>query len=112
MHGRVLGAIPEEVEAAAEAARTAFAHPLIERARKAERCHRELPVVLRLKENRMLEGVIDLAFQERNGWTVVDFKTTGDLKAHRAEYERQLQWYGAALARITGLPVQARILGV
>jgi ATP-dependent exoDNAse (exonuclease V) beta subunit len=112
MHGRVLGAIPEEVEAAAEAARTAFAHSLIGRARTAERCHRELPVMLRLEENRMLEGVIDLAFQERNEWTVVDFKTTGDLKSHRAEYERQLHWSGAALARITGLPVQARILAI
>jgi ATP-dependent exoDNAse (exonuclease V) beta subunit len=112
MHGRLLGAEPEETEAAAQAARAALAHPLMERARKAERCHRELPVMLRLEENRMLEGVIDLAFLEQGAWTVVDFKSDADLKARRADYRRQLQWYGAALARITGQPVRGWILGV
>jgi ATP-dependent helicase/nuclease subunit A len=112
MHGRILGATPEEIEAAAEAAHAALAHPLLDRARSAERCHRELPVMLRLPENRFVEGVIDLAFEERGTWIVVDFKSGADLAAHRAEYELQLQWYGAALARITGRPVRGWVLGV
>jgi ATP-dependent exoDNAse (exonuclease V) beta subunit len=112
MHGRVLGATAEEVDAAAEAARAAAAHPLIVRAGKAERCHRELPAMLRLEENRLLEGVIDLAFLEGGAWTIVDFKSDADLKAKRAHYRRQLQWYGAALERITGQPVRGWILGV
>jgi ATP-dependent exoDNAse (exonuclease V) beta subunit len=112
MHGRVLGATAEEADAAAEAARAAAAHPLIVRAGKAGRCHRELPVMLRLDENRLLEGVIDLAFLEDGAWTIVDFKSDADLKAKRAHYRRQLQWYGAALERITGQPVRGWILGI
>src|SRR6185295_3256974 len=112
MRGRVLGATAEEVEAAAEAASAAMAHPLIVRAGKAERCHRELPIMLRLEENRLLEGVIDLAFFEQGSWTIVDFKSDADLKAKRIDYRRQLQWYGAALAKITGQPVRGCILGV
>ena len=112
MHGRVLGATAEETEAAAAAATAAAQHPLAARAGRAERLHRELPVMLRLEENRLLEGVIDLAFVENGVWHVVDFKSSADLKSHRAEYERQLQWYGAALSRITGLPVRGWVLGV
>ena len=108
MHGRLLGSTVPEVEAAAAAGRAAIGHPLIERARAAARCHREYPVRLRLEDNRLLEGVIDLAFQERDSWIVVDFKTGADLAA----YQRQLRWYGAALARLTGLPVRGWILGV
>jgi len=112
MHGRLLGATSEEVAAAAVAAQAVVQHPMIRRAQQAERCHREYPVMLRLEGNQMLEGVIDLAFLEKDGWTVVDFKSDTDLASHRAEYEKQLQWYGAALARITGRPVRGCILGV
>jgi ATP-dependent helicase/nuclease subunit A len=68
--------------------------------------------MLRLEDNRLLEGVIDLAFLEQGAWTVVDFKSDADLAVRRMEYEHQLQWYGAALARITGMPVHGWILGV
>jgi ATP-dependent exoDNAse (exonuclease V) beta subunit len=68
--------------------------------------------MLRLDANRLLEGIIDLAFLEKGAWTVVDFKSDADLKARRADYKRQLQWYSAALSRITGLPVNGWILGV
>ena len=112
MHGRVLGATAEEVDAAAQAASAAIAHPLIARAAKAERCHRELPIMLRLEENRLLEGVIDLAFFEKGAWCVVDFKSDADLKAKRAHYRNQLRWYAAALQRITGQPVHGCVLGV
>ena len=112
MHGRVLGASQSEIDSAMAAAGAAFRHGLIERARRAERCHREWPVMLRLEGNRLLEGVIDLAFLEQGSWNLVDFKTSADLEAHRSEYQRQLQWYGVAVARITGLPVRGYILGV
>jgi ATP-dependent exoDNAse (exonuclease V) beta subunit len=112
MHGRVLGATAEEVDAAAGAARAAIGHSLIVRAGKADRCHRELPVMLRFDGNRLLEGFIDLAFLEQGAWTVVDFKSDADLKARRAEYRRQLEWYSAALAQITGQPVRGWILSV
>jgi ATP-dependent exoDNAse (exonuclease V) beta subunit len=112
MHGRLLGATSEEIAAAAEAAQAAVAHPLIQRAQRAERCHREFPVMLRLEGNQLLEGIIDLAFLAQGIWTAVDFKSDVDLASRRAEYQKQLQWYGAALARITGQSVRGCILGV
>jgi hypothetical protein len=112
MHARIAGATPEEVDAAIEAVAAALQHPLIARSRAATRCHREYPVLLHLEGGRLLEGVIDLAFVERDVWTVVDFKTDADLRTRRAHYERQLQWYGAALARLTGLPVEGYLLAV
>ena len=56
--------------------------------------------------------MIDLAFLENAGWVVVDFKTDADSAARRAQYERQLQWYAYALAKLTGKPASAVLLGV
>ncbi len=112
LNARVLGAPAEEAEAARAAVETALAHPVLARARAAARCHREYPVTLRLGENRLVEGVIDLAFVENGEWVVVDFKTDADGGERRARYERQLQWYAYALAELTGLPAQAQLLGV
>ncbi|MBI3667038.1 MAG: UvrD-helicase domain-containing protein [Acidobacteria bacterium] len=111
-HGRVIGSPKAEVEAAAEAAFAALGHPLVRRARAAGRCHRELPVLLRLDGGRLFEGIIDLTFLENGGWTIVDFKSDADLPARRAGYERQLQWYVLAMSQITGLPAQGWLLSV
>jgi ATP-dependent exoDNAse (exonuclease V) beta subunit len=112
VHARLLGAPTEEVDAAMESAVAALAHPLLQRAQAAERCHRELPVLLRLEDGRMLEGVIDLAFLEQGTWHIVDFKTDVDLPAGRPQYERQLRWYALALWRISGRPVRAWLLSI
>jgi ATP-dependent helicase/nuclease subunit A len=65
---------------------------------------------------RLMEGVIDLAFVEDNAWVIVDFKTDADISGHpskqRDQYQRQLQWYASALSRLTGLPARAYLLGV
>jgi ATP-dependent exoDNAse (exonuclease V) beta subunit len=99
VHARLLDAPGEEANAAAAAVEAAWAHPLLARARAAERCHRELPVHFRLEDGRLLEGVIDLAFVERDRWVVVDFKSDS---GNSARYERQLQWYLHALSKLTG----------
>jgi ATP-dependent exoDNAse (exonuclease V) beta subunit len=99
VHGRLLDAPRAEGEAAAAAVTAAWAHPLLERSRKAEHCHRELPIHLRLEDGRLLEGVIDLAFLENGRWVVVDFKSDA---LTTARYERQLRWYLYALSRLTG----------
>ncbi|HEV7590348.1 MAG TPA: UvrD-helicase domain-containing protein, partial [Longimicrobium sp.] len=63
----------------------------------------------------LLEGVVDLAFREAGGWTLVDYKTgaadpaapdDGWLERHR----RQLDLYAACWERITGEPVRGRVL--
>jgi ATP-dependent exoDNAse (exonuclease V) beta subunit len=112
MNARVLGATAEEALAAEDAVRAALAHPLMERARAAGRCHREYPVTLRMEGNRVMDGVIDLAFVEDGEWVVVDFKTDADVGGKRAQYERQLRWYGYALRELTGMGARGVLLGV
>lgn len=108
LQGRILASDREEADAAAIAVEAALRHPLMERARTAQRCHREYPVSLRLEEGRMFEGIIDLAFIDSGSWTVVDFKTDASVEAYRP----QIAWYAHALTRITGLPAQAYLLRV
>jgi len=111
-HGRALGATSEEIDAAREAVAGALGHPLLERARRSARCYRELPVAVPLDGGRLLEGVLDLAFLDRDAWTIVDFKTDVANPERRKRYERQLAWYALALARITGEEVRGCLLGV
>jgi ATP-dependent exoDNAse (exonuclease V) beta subunit len=107
VHARLLDAPAEEANAAAAAVEAAWAHPLLARARTAQRCHREMPIHLRLDDGRLLEGVIDLAFVEQNRWVVVDFKSDS---GNASRYERQLQWYLYALSRVTGRPSSGFLL--
>jgi ATP-dependent exoDNAse (exonuclease V) beta subunit len=72
-----------------------------------------LPILLKLDgNNRVLEGVIDLAFEESGVWHAVDFKTDAEIENSRKRYENQLRWYSFALARLNNAPVQAHLLGV
>jgi ATP-dependent exoDNAse (exonuclease V) beta subunit len=112
LNARIVGAPAEEVEAACARVEAALAHPLLDRARRAERKHREYPVTLSVDAGRLMEGVIDLAFVEDGAWVVVDFKTDADISGKRAQYERQLQWYAGALTRLTNLPARAYLLEV
>jgi ATP-dependent exoDNAse (exonuclease V) beta subunit len=115
---RVVGATAEESEAAVEAVASALAHPLLRRATASEQCHREWPLVLKLEAadrnvcatERVLEGVVDLAYQEDGGWTIVDFKTDAALSPER--YQRQLAWYVYAVGRLTGQPARGWLLNV
>src|SRR5216684_2533313 len=87
MHGKLLDASGAEMEAAVDAVMATLEHPLLRRAATAERCHRELPLLLPLGDGRTLEGVVDLAFLENGEWTVVDFKTDAELSGSKARYE-------------------------
>jgi ATP-dependent exoDNAse (exonuclease V) beta subunit len=112
VHGRVFGASDQEVEDAATAVAGALQHPLLERARESKLCRRELPILFRLEGNRVLEGVIDLAFEENGTWHVVDFKTDAEIGPSRNRYENQLRWYCRALAKLNDAPVEAHLLNV
>ncbi len=109
---RLLGSPAEERDAAIAAVETALAHPLLARARIASRCHREYPLVYKLDDGRVLEGILDLAFVEKDQWVIVDFKTDADVTERRAQYERQLQWYGFALGRLTKMAARAYLLEI
>lgn len=112
LHGRILGVTNQERKSAIQAVRSALEHPLLKRARAARRRHREFPFVLTVKEGKLLEGTIDLAFREDGRWIVVDFKTDVHLKPDDPGYVRQVQWYAYGLKRITGQPAEGWLLGI
>jgi ATP-dependent exoDNAse (exonuclease V) beta subunit len=113
LQARLLGATAEETTAAAELVEAALGHPLLVRAReawRAGRCRRESPIAAVEPDGSILEGVLDLAFEEDEGWTVVDFKTQAELAGSLARYRRQVAAYAAVVARVTGRPARAVLL--
>ncbi|HSR68975.1 MAG TPA: UvrD-helicase domain-containing protein [Acidobacteriota bacterium] len=112
LHGRVLGAQEEEMRAAVRSVLTALGHDLMKAARASERRFRELPVSFRDSRGRLLEGTIDLLFQEEGAWTVVDFKTDAEFKELSDRYRAQMGWYLQAVSRLTGQPVRGFLLGI
>lgn len=117
IQGRVLGASNDEVEAARDAVQAALAHPLLERARTAERVERETPVMLVADDGSLLDGVVDLAFLETDAggerrWTVVDFKTDAELEPRKDAYVAQIDAYARAVSRATSVPARGVLLRV
>ena len=118
LHGRVLGATDDEVDAAAEVASRTLAHPLIDRARRAVargECRREVPVSMRDEDGVLIEGVVDVAFREDGAWIVVDYKTDRELdEADDALdiYRRQVALYAGMIARATGEPASGVLLRI
>ena len=105
LQARILGAPPDEARAATALVAAALAHPLMARAREAwhaGRCRRETPVTWRQPDGSLIEGVVDLAFEDGEGWTVVDFKTDTEIAAGLAAYRRQVALYASTIARATG----------
>lgn len=113
--GRVLGATKEEVIAAIETVRSALAHPLLARAHAAATrggLRREVPVAVQPAAGIVIEGIVDLAFEEDASWVVIDLKTDHDLERGRERYETQLAWYAVAVAAATKLPTRPILLHV
>jgi len=117
--GRLLGATREEIDSAVSTAETALAHPLMQRAATAARgggLRREAPVLLRLPDGTLAEGVVDLAFRELTSdgplWTVVDFKTDREIGSRQTEYERQVGLYASAISKASGEPAVGWLLVV
>ena len=107
LYARVLGADERETAAAATAVQSVLAHPLMVRARDAlsqGRCRRETPITLTLADGSLVEGVLDLAFLEKDAWTVVDFKTDRELEKELEHYKRQVGLYALSIERATGQP--------
>ncbi len=114
IEARVLGLEESQAVAAGEVAHRVFAHPLLGRARAAAAraaLRRETPVTCRLPDGTLLEGVVDLAFEEAGRWHVVDFKTDREIdEIGEAHYRRQVALYAAAIQQATGLPCDATIV--
>jgi ATP-dependent exoDNAse (exonuclease V) beta subunit len=113
IHGRILGAPVEEIDAASEVVRAALAHPLFDDARHAARqgrCRREAPVAWRDTNGALIEGVVDLAFEQAEGWTVIDFKTDEEFGGNELAYRRQVGMYAAAIQAVNGARVSAALM--
>jgi ATP-dependent exoDNAse (exonuclease V) beta subunit len=113
IQARILGAPDDEAAAARDVVAAALAHPLLVRARAAERVERETALMTRSEDGSILEGVVDLAFLEKGaGWTVVDFKTDVEIAARKDDYVRQIDAYARAIAAATGQPAKGALLAV
>jgi ATP-dependent helicase/nuclease subunit A len=114
LHGRILGANSDEVGSAVSVVQIVLRHEILQRAAECERngrCRREAPVTL-VQNDFLLEGVIDLAFEESAAWTVVDFKTAEESEAQLNRYERQVALYADAVGKATQKPTNAYILRI
>ena len=102
--------------AAARAAadvRRVLAMPELERARRAGRVWRELQLWFP-EGDELLEGQVDLVFEEDGQLVVLDYKTDqvaeADLLAQAAHHAAQLQLYGRGLAQASGQGVRERLV--
>jgi len=114
-HGRVLGAQPEEIDAAIAVVRRVVEHPLFTGAARAASgglCYRETPVTLRLESGVVVEGIVDLAYQDEGHIVVIDFKTDRELDGALDTYRRQVQIYAHAIAVATQRPTRGVLMKV
>ena len=60
------------------------------------------------ERNLLVQGIVDCAFREGDGWILVDYKTdrVEDPEVFVSIYRPQLNWYAEALRELTGRPVK------
>jgi ATP-dependent helicase/nuclease subunit A len=113
-NGRLIDATRGEIDAAVTAVRAALKHPLMELAARALVLRRETPIQQQRDDGTLIEGVVDLAFQEDapdfKGWTVVDFKTDRELKNAQNQYVAQVAAYVDAVHVATESPARGFLL--
>ncbi|MGD2070301.1 MAG: UvrD-helicase domain-containing protein [Gemmatimonadota bacterium] len=83
------------------------------RAERAQRRLAEVPFARELPDEEVptwLDGQVDLAFREADGWVLVDWKTDVDPSRRVAAYRRQLRVYGEAWEEVTGEPVKELLI--
>jgi len=114
IEARVLGLAGEDAATASAVVARVLSHDVLARARAADSrgaCRRETPITYLLPEGTLLEGVIDLAFEEHGAWTVVDYKTDREIASLGEEaYRRQVALYASAIAKATGAPCSGVLL--
>ena len=99
-------ALTKEAIARAEAqAEAALSLPVMREAARAAKVFREIPISY-VEEDRLLEGVCDLAFEDEKGWVVIDYKTEAiaedQVLAQASHHAAQLRRYARGLALASG----------
>lgn len=91
-----------------EAIQTVLASELGKRIRSAKHVYRETPFVLK-KDGQFIQGIIDLYFEDEQGWVLVDYKTDRitpvNIVAIASRYSVQIALYKEAIESIIGKPV-------
>ena len=85
-----------------------------QRAQAAKLCYSELPIDTTTIDQdgnpQLIRGVIDLIFEEEDGWVIVDYKTddvtTSQIDSVIQYYEPQLKTYAALWTEITGFKIK------
>lgn len=93
------------------------------RAEEAGKLYREQPFVMGVAASRLgadfpdsesvlIQGIIDVFFEEEDGLVLMDYKTdsVSSLQELWNRYETQLDYYSEALTKLMGKPVKERIL--
>lgn len=115
-NAKLMDATAAEIDAAVATVRNALKHPLMQRAAKARALRRETPLQHCREDGTLIEGVVDLAFQEDtsefNGWTVVDFKTDREIEKAENHYRAQVAAYVEAVRIATVSPTRGFLLVV
>jgi ATP-dependent exoDNAse (exonuclease V) beta subunit len=116
VEARVLELGESDVRAASLRVERVLRLDLVRRAREAMTrgaCRRETAVACVMSDGALVEGVVDLAFEEEGRWVVVDYKTDAELAADgEARYRRQIGLYATAIARATGRPASGVLVRV
>ena len=101
--------VPGRADDIARLARRALRSPLVKRALDSGRWWRETPVACPVGEG-IVEGFIDLLFEEEDGFVIVDYKTDAlrsddEIERAMSRYRLQGGGYALALSRATGATV-------
>jgi ATP-dependent helicase/nuclease subunit A len=103
--------VPTAADDVADLAASALATPTVLQARTTTRCWREVAVAAPMGDGRLVEGYIDLLFEDAAGdLVVVDYKTDrarsdAELDAAMGRYRLQAAAYALALEATLGRPV-------
>jgi ATP-dependent helicase/nuclease subunit A len=109
INAKIVNATDEEAKAACVVVQTVLKHPILRRAAGSAAngmLRRETQVIHKLADGTIVEGVVDLAFQEEGPggalWTVVDFKTDREFSLSSERHVEQVRIYAGAIAAATG----------
>jgi ATP-dependent exoDNAse (exonuclease V) beta subunit len=107
VEAQAMGAAPSMTEKAVKMVARAVGSDLIGRILKSDRYSREVPFTFD-NEGTIVEGVMDVVFEEGNRISVVDFKTDkvsrSDLKLKAEVYKPQVETYARAIEHIFSKP--------
>jgi ATP-dependent exoDNAse (exonuclease V) beta subunit len=116
VQGRILSASEDEVVRASVLVNQLLSHQLLVRARAAAvrgACRREAPVTLSAPDGTLIEGIVDLAFEEAGVWTIIDYKTDREIaQSGEDRYRRQITLYVSAVERATGQPANGVLVRI